>query len=195
MPTPPNDATKFLNGAGVFSTPPSPSTITLQVNETPNVNQSLLDLHAGTGISLVDNGAGRVTVTNTAPAVANPILMATLTMTPAAIRAANTTRVLFIAGVANKIITPIALIGQLGTRTVYWNNLAIQYNMYSPGGWLNFGSASWASSTVITTNALSTFTLVNTSDITGQGLYIYIGEAGDATADGNITWTAFYTLT
>src|ERR1019366_5402150 len=68
----PGDATKFLNGTGVFSVPPAPTGLTLQTNEVLNVSQTLLDLHASTGISLVDNGAGRVTVTNTAPYVVPP---------------------------------------------------------------------------------------------------------------------------
>jgi len=191
VPTPPNDATKFLNGTGVFSTPPYP-TITLKTNSTTNGSQTLLNLVDGTGMHITQDNAGNVTVTNTLP---SPVLVATLTMTPAQIRAANTTRVPLIAGVPGKIITPITLIGQVGPRTVYWNNLAMQYNFDSPGGWLNIGSASWASSTVITVNVVSTGTYTNTYDITGYGLYMYIGEAGDATADGSITWTAFYTLT
>jgi hypothetical protein len=68
----PGDPTKFLNGTGVFSVPPAPTGLSLQTNEVPNVLQTLLDLHASTGISLVDNGAGRVTVTNTAPYVVPP---------------------------------------------------------------------------------------------------------------------------
>jgi len=191
VPTPPNDATKFLNGTGVFSTPPYP-TITLKTNSTTNGSQTLLNLVDGTGMHITQDNAGNVTVTNTLP---SPVLVATLTMTPAQIRAANTTRVPLIAGVPGKIITPITLIGQVGPRTVYWNNLAMQYNFDSPGGWLNIGSASWASSAVITVNVVSTGTYTNTYDITGYGLYMYIGEAGDATADGSITWTAFYTLT
>ena len=36
--------------------------ITLQTNEVNNGNQQLLDLHAGSNITLVDNGSGRVTI-------------------------------------------------------------------------------------------------------------------------------------
>jgi hypothetical protein len=43
------------------SSTPAP-TIQLQTNEVMNGSQTLLDLHAGSGISLTDNGAGRVTV-------------------------------------------------------------------------------------------------------------------------------------
>jgi hypothetical protein len=43
------------------SSTPSP-TIRLQTNEVANGSQTLLDLHAGTGISLTDNAAGRITV-------------------------------------------------------------------------------------------------------------------------------------
>lgn len=39
--------------------------LALEVNGTPNVDQSLLNLIAGTGITVVDNGAGGVTITAT----------------------------------------------------------------------------------------------------------------------------------
>ena len=42
----------------------------LQVNETPNGSQGLLDLHAGADITLVDNGSGRVTISSTSGGVA-----------------------------------------------------------------------------------------------------------------------------
>jgi hypothetical protein len=44
-----------------LSATPAP-TITLQTNEVANGSQTLLDLHAGSGISLTDDGAGRVTI-------------------------------------------------------------------------------------------------------------------------------------
>src|ERR1035437_4624702 len=64
----PGDPTKFLNGTGVFSTPPTPAGLTLQTNGTPNGSQTLQNLVNGTGISITQNGAGNVTVTNTLPA-------------------------------------------------------------------------------------------------------------------------------
>lgn len=52
----------------VFSwTPPSQSLV-LQTNEVDNGSQSLLDLHAGTGVTLTDNGSGRVTISSSGPA-------------------------------------------------------------------------------------------------------------------------------
>jgi hypothetical protein len=45
-----------------LSATPAPS-ILLETNGTKNGSQALLDLHAGSGISLADNGAGRVTIT------------------------------------------------------------------------------------------------------------------------------------
>jgi hypothetical protein len=47
----------------ILSWSPSPQPITFQTNEVNNGSQLLLDLHAGTGITLVDNGVGRVTIT------------------------------------------------------------------------------------------------------------------------------------
>jgi hypothetical protein len=46
----------------VFSWTPPPQPLELQTNETPNGDQFLLDLHAGSGVTLVDNGSGRVTI-------------------------------------------------------------------------------------------------------------------------------------
>ena len=43
-------------GLGTFSS------ITLQTNEVNNGSQTLLDLHAGTNVTLADNGSGRVTI-------------------------------------------------------------------------------------------------------------------------------------
>ena len=40
------------------------SSITLQTNGTPNVNQTLLNLIQGTGINIVDNGAGGITISS-----------------------------------------------------------------------------------------------------------------------------------
>ncbi len=48
----------------------SGSALTLQTNGVNNGSQSKLNLVAGTGISLADDGVGDVTITNTAPAVA-----------------------------------------------------------------------------------------------------------------------------
>ena len=45
------------SGLGSFSS------ITLQTNEVNNGSQTLLDLHAGSNITLADNGTGRVTIT------------------------------------------------------------------------------------------------------------------------------------
>lgn len=39
--------------------------LTLQTNEVNNASQTLLDLHAGAGVTLTDNGAGRVTIAAT----------------------------------------------------------------------------------------------------------------------------------
>lgn len=47
-------------GSGLAGT--GGSTLLLQTNEANNGDQSLLDLHAGNGITLSDNGVGRVTV-------------------------------------------------------------------------------------------------------------------------------------
>lgn len=41
----------------------------LQTNEVNNGSQVLLDLHAGSGVTLVDNGSGRVTISSAATAV------------------------------------------------------------------------------------------------------------------------------
>jgi hypothetical protein len=46
----------------VISWTPSPQQISFQTNETLNGSQLLLDLHAGTNVTLTDNGFGRVTV-------------------------------------------------------------------------------------------------------------------------------------
>lgn len=48
----------------VFSWTPPVQPIVLQTNEVNNGSQTLLDLHAGNSITLVDNGAGRVTISS-----------------------------------------------------------------------------------------------------------------------------------
>lgn len=50
------DQAPMQGGAGITE---------VQTNEVPNGDQALLDLHAGANISLVDNGAGRVTIAAT----------------------------------------------------------------------------------------------------------------------------------
>ena len=64
----PSSPNPFDLGTLVPANPPgsglgSFSSITLQTNEVNNGSQTLLDLHAGTNISLADNGVGRVTIT------------------------------------------------------------------------------------------------------------------------------------
>ena len=49
----------------VVSWTPPLQPLILQTNEVANGDQLILDLHAGTGISLADNGLGRVTITST----------------------------------------------------------------------------------------------------------------------------------
>jgi hypothetical protein len=49
----------------IVSWNPSISSITLQTNEVKNGSQTLLDLHAGTNVTLTDNGAGQVTIAST----------------------------------------------------------------------------------------------------------------------------------
>lgn len=51
------------NQVYVWTPPPQP--LLLQTDETNNGSQSLLDLHAGTNVALVDNGSGRVTISAT----------------------------------------------------------------------------------------------------------------------------------
>src|ERR1700675_542026 len=46
----------------VFSWTPPPQPLVLQTNEVNNGSQAILDLHAGAGITLTDNGSGRVTI-------------------------------------------------------------------------------------------------------------------------------------
>ena len=41
----------------------APSSLALEVNGTPNVDQNLLNLIAGSGITLADNGVGGITIT------------------------------------------------------------------------------------------------------------------------------------
>lgn len=53
----------------VISWTPPLQPLVLQTNETPNGNQLLLDLHAGSNVTLTDNGLGRVTVASTTPAI------------------------------------------------------------------------------------------------------------------------------
>lgn len=48
--------------SAISLTNPLVTSLALQVNEVPNGSQILLDLHAGTGITLTDNGSGRVTI-------------------------------------------------------------------------------------------------------------------------------------
>lgn len=55
-------------GSGLAGT--GGATLLLQTNETNNGDQSLLDLHAGTGITLADNGTGRVTITSSVAGIA-----------------------------------------------------------------------------------------------------------------------------
>jgi hypothetical protein len=53
------------NGSGVLSwTTPSSSGITLQTDGTPNSSQSVLNLAAGTNITLLDGGSGQVTISS-----------------------------------------------------------------------------------------------------------------------------------
>jgi hypothetical protein len=63
----PGNASLFLNGTGVFSA--LPSGLTLQTNGTYNGSQTLQNLVNGSGITVTQDGAGNVTVTNTSPAV------------------------------------------------------------------------------------------------------------------------------
>ena len=51
----------------VISWTPPLQPLALQTNETPNGLQTLLDLHAGSNITLTDNGSGRVTLAATVP--------------------------------------------------------------------------------------------------------------------------------
>jgi len=53
----------------VFSWVPSVQNLALQTNEVANGSQTLLDLHAGSGITLTDNGSGRVTIVSSGGAV------------------------------------------------------------------------------------------------------------------------------
>src|SRR5579863_7755852 len=65
-------ATFDLNGwipNQIISWTPPVTTPTLQTNEVNNGLQSLLDLHAGSNITLTDNGSGRVTVAAIVPTV------------------------------------------------------------------------------------------------------------------------------
>jgi hypothetical protein len=61
------NANMDLGTSGQINTPPPPPgfTFVLQTNEVVNGSQTLLDLHAGPGVTLTDNGTGRVTVTAT----------------------------------------------------------------------------------------------------------------------------------
>ena len=63
----------------VISWTPAIQPLELQVNETLNVDQNLLDLHQGANITLTDNGLGRVTITATGsvpiPASAGPFFI------------------------------------------------------------------------------------------------------------------------
>jgi hypothetical protein len=72
----------------VVSWTPSVQALALQTNEVANGSQALLDLHAGTNITLTDNGSGRVTIaasgggslaagTTVCPLVAEPIISPT----------------------------------------------------------------------------------------------------------------------
>lgn len=174
------------------------ASIDLQVNGTDTASQTKLNLYAGTGISITDAGAGRVNIINT---VTSPILRATLTMTPAQIRAANTTRVTLVPGVAGKVINFLSITAVLGPRTLYWGALGLQYNIDSSGGWLSLGSSNWtcgpagaAPGTYFALTVAATFSQQSNNDMTGYPLAVYIGDSGDATADGSITWTVLYTL-
>jgi hypothetical protein len=51
---------------------PSLQSVTLQTNEVNNGSQSLLDLHAGSNITLTDNGSGRVTIASTGGGSVSP---------------------------------------------------------------------------------------------------------------------------
>lgn len=60
VPSLPNDSTKFFNGVGAWVAP-----LALKINGTPNGLQSVLNLIAGTNITLSDNGSGGITVNAT----------------------------------------------------------------------------------------------------------------------------------
>lgn len=57
----PYDVTAWVPNKMVVWTPPV-TALTLQTNEVNNGSQAVLDLHAGTNVTLADNGAGRVTI-------------------------------------------------------------------------------------------------------------------------------------
>ena len=50
----------------VFSWTPSVQSLALEVNDTPNLDQALLNLEAGTGITITDEGGGSVQISSTA---------------------------------------------------------------------------------------------------------------------------------
>ena len=55
-----------IDGSGVLSASGGGSGITLKTNGTDNGSQTILNLQAGTGIALTDNGTGQVTIENNA---------------------------------------------------------------------------------------------------------------------------------
>lgn len=64
----------------------------LQTNEVNNGSQSILDLHAGTGITLADNGSGRVTLSTSGGGTQTDFFFSTGAVTPVSITATGSVK-------------------------------------------------------------------------------------------------------
>ena len=81
----PTNVSTFTNDAGYITASSLP---TFQTNGTPNGSQSLLNLKAGTNVTLTDNGSGQITITSSGGA--SGITVGTTTIT-----SGNNTRILY----------------------------------------------------------------------------------------------------
>jgi len=170
------------------------ATLLLQTNEVNNGSQSLLDLHAGTNITLTDNGSGRVTIASTGgptfnttgqgyffgPGIFEPISVVTRTTGASWVAAPNTVYVIqFTMHVSFQVSKfSINVIGNaIGKHAGFGIYSADGNTKYVDSGAMSVGSIA------IVTSSISPVTL-------SPGTYFWAQTSDGSTAQINISTSA-----